>query len=131
MNFTKEYIELCRNPKIQGLRKELEKEDFIISEYELIRRIYPDYIIKRDDFTWLPTSEQLDNEILNVCRKKFNDNFQYEIGFITSKWYGTIAYWKEYEEYMKDSELMRYATEINEDPLICKLRLLITLLREK
>lgn len=138
MDFTKEYVELCKNNKIQRLKKKLEYGDWVFCDMSsefledgLIQITGPIPKFNSKIFTWLLTSEQLDYEILNICRKKFNDNFQYEIGFITSKWYGTIRYWKEYEEYMKDNELMRYATEINEDPLICKLRLLITLLREE
>jgi hypothetical protein len=122
MNFDKDYIDLCKNPKVQGLRKELEKEDFIISECELIRRINPDYIIKRNDFTWLPTGDQLDQHIIEQLDDGSDYTFIYTNFSKEAGHYNAIVY-----EGGEVKEQIIY----EENPLICKLKLLISLLKEE
>ena len=138
MNFTKEYIDLCKNDKLQGLRKELQHGDWVFFGKPLlflddgvIQVTSPIAKFEDKKIIWLPTSDQLDEIILNICKEKFDGYFQYEMCFITTEWYGTIRYWQKSKEYMKDDELMRYAIKIEENPLICKLKLLISLLKEE
>jgi len=159
MNFTADYISLCKNDKVQGLRKELKTGDwvygglleqtgqvigFMDKDYGVFWVNYEDYGLEgdeisasvnkdtiREDLIWLPTGDQLDYEVLKICRKKFGRYFQYEMCFITTEWYGSISYWKESEEYMKDCQKLRYAIQIKENPLIAKIKLLLSLLESE
>lgn len=134
MNFTKQYIDLCKNPKLQGLRKEIQADDWIYADFsKTYHFVYMADIpnSQRDKVYWLPTGDQLDDEIVKICRKKFGRYFQYEMCFITTEWYGSISYWKESEEYMKDCQKLRYAIQIKENPLIAKLKLLLSLLESE
>jgi len=121
MNFTKEYRELCNNEKIQGLKSKLKYGDWFaendsrgyvgIVENEVRHNefLYQD----RNSIYWLPTGDQLDEEIVKICKEK--------------KWTYRITYTKVCIAYIiQDSH---YSTS-DTNPLIAKIKLLIKLLEE-
>ena len=77
MNFTKEYIELCRGKVIQGLRRDLLTGDVIrfknpVSEIEFVTEellLSREYDFNRNRYIWLPTGDQLDDEIVKICKE--------------------------------------------------------------
>lgn len=81
-NFTKEYVELCKNKKIQKL---CPVSPFFKGDYGGVVKGLPGilsgidrYIFyietdENDDYkqpVWLPYSDQLDDEIIKICRKR-------------------------------------------------------------
>ena len=76
MKFSKEYVNECDCPEIQGLRKELKLYDFYTFEYG--DDLYPtisicvDETLKYKGFIWLPTSGQLDEQIVKL---NYGDNY--------------------------------------------------------
>lgn len=84
--FTKEYIAECDCKKIQDLRIEIKENDYIstLKDYFAILCYYPEPINNlRDNYIWIPSGDQLDEEIKNILDKKLplheRDyyNFQY------------------------------------------------------
>lgn len=92
-NFTPEYIELCKNSKVQGLKEKLKLSDNVCiadikgsDVYTIIFasvRYGEDYyrIVKsekdkfyrcgfRNKFIWLPTGDQLDEEITKISSER-------------------------------------------------------------
>ena len=134
MNFTKEYIELCKNEKIQGLREEFEVLDRYTARLltnksvpEFAERIGMDSFIyvdeyglddetDREDCIWLPTGDQLDDEIVKICKDKKRS---YELCYTTyDKWTCWIY----------TSEGYGVMNTVEDNPLIAKIKLLIKLL---
>ncbi len=131
MNFIKEYIELCKNEKVQGLRPELEYGDWVDGGKPLLflgEEYYcNDSLVFFEDkpkYIWLPTGDQLDDEIVNIAGYK--------------GWYYTACYYPddyEYEiliEYEDDDMCLNSLHRShNKNPLIAKIEILIKLLEAK
>ena len=132
MNFTKEYIKECDCREIQGLRKEeLNKGDYAEVNYDTVHftaiavqtgRFYntSDYYW-RHQYIWLPTSGQLDDEIVKICIK---ENYYYDI--TRSK--GDEALWEAGVGEWADEEEGNLFSEVDHNPLIAKIKLLKQLL---
>jgi len=100
--FTAEYIELCKNLKLQKLVKS--KKIHIFS------------------------GDQLDEEIIKICKKKDWDTFWYTFEINWHRNYtAKIEYYNDLirVEHLKN-QISSY--EENSNPLICKLKLLLELL---
>jgi hypothetical protein len=166
MNFTPDYISLCKNEKVQGLRpfmfgweiveKGIHKyvsyssiewfyiEDKIIGNgvcqigapqpYGSTALEYTDYYVykhgvpisgsisKYSTTIWLPTSDQLDQYIIEQLDDGSDYTFIYTNFSKEAGHYNAIVY--------EGGEVKEQITgEIN--PLICKLKLLISLLEEE
>jgi len=113
--FTKEYIELCKDKRVQELRPELERGDW----YELHGLIFllANLHGSRQKITWLPTGDQLDEEIIKIADKH---NAEYgAIRLKAKKWrvfYGCYVRTENFE---------------HDNPLIAKIKLLLQLLNTK
>ena len=131
MNFTKDYIELCKDKRIQELRSELKNFDYCIvietkniglyKDFKMIACLPTDkgfHSINREMFLFLPNGDQLDEEIIKICKENM--------------WgYETIFEYQTY--YLKVFEIDDRANDItnnvcNDNPLIAKIKLLIQLL---
>lgn len=110
----KEYIELCKNKKIQGLRPELNYGDWYIADEQEEYRVYTGRLFSRYD--WLPTSGQLDEEIVKFCTNNYWYNLNYDTGGYSA-------------EYGRDDITDYRFVTIN--PLIAKIKLLIKLLESE
>ena len=84
MNFTKEYIQECDCKEIRGLKKEFEFGDwyraysFEPAIWDLATADMRPPKIYKDDI-WLPTGDQLDDEIVKICEK--DHDYDYELYF--------------------------------------------------
>ena len=130
MNITKEYIELCKNPKVQGLRPELIHFDFYSDDPPHSIGIWSCEAIKkysgnRKTILWLPTGDQLDQCIVDICKRH---NLDYQVG-TTKKpnywWWVTIT------SRVGDPDENIVMVEAEENPLIAKLKLLLSLLESE
>lgn len=116
-NFTKKYIELCKNEKIQELRPEWQMGDFMYYFDGTIDVMHP----KLDNGTpiWLPTGDQLDEEIIKICKEK--------------EYYYTISYSFAEQDYLWTTivtpEKQSPIITNNSNPLIAKLKLLLQLMQ--
>jgi hypothetical protein len=116
MNFTKKYIKECDCEEIQGLRKvSLEYGDwYCMLDYSgtWVGRKYrttEDLMwINRNEYTWLPTGDQLDEEIIKIIK----DN-------------------RDYSHNDEERNYWTLHTINNSNPLIAKIKLLKQLLEEK
>jgi hypothetical protein len=119
MNFTKEYIELCMNEKIQGLRPTTSHGDWFYGE-KRCPQVTKLNGTKFSGCIWLPLSHQLDEEIIKICKEKGYTYFNY------------YAYCDDYDfvgEITNPNELTtNYLKEVNTNPLIAKIKLLLQLL---
>jgi hypothetical protein len=134
MNFTKEYISLCKNNKVQELRPdEVEIGDWYIDPnyymaekepllcgVEYIGFIPTDTIMHRDKVIWLPTGNQLDEEIIKICRKKR--------GLYEFKYYSKLNL---YTAEIMFTAASNFVETSKGNPLIAKLKLLIQLLGDE
>lgn len=71
--FTKEYIKECDCEEIQGLRKEFGEDDcFIGKKFADINNWHRGSLSElwRERYIWLPTGDQLDEIIWNICNEK-------------------------------------------------------------
>ena len=114
-NFTPDYIELAK--KVQELKPELKEMDIICNKAGKILSIPSAPIVNlyRDYWCWLPTGDQLDEEIVKTMSK--HKHYVY-----------TVNYWFEQKMYsvIIDGSILR--EESNPNPLIAKIKLLIQLL---
>jgi hypothetical protein len=132
-NFTKEYIAECDCEEIQGLRPKLEHGDWYyhINEIYLIRNGYSEFFnrVVRKNTTWLPTGDQLDEEIVKICKE---NDYEYTCEYFN--WIGKDYYdwhlviWGEPDEDEARDKLIELE---DSNPLIAKIRLLKHLLREQ
>lgn len=146
MNYTKEFIELAKNKRVQELRPEpnLIQGDWVFNNfrkdisfinyiclvgsttlnYGLYSKNYAgigttDPISQtREDLIWLPTGDQLDEEII----KRLNEHEFYEVYFEPN--ICIVSYDSEDLDFKK-------ITFSNPNSLIAKIKLLIALLEEK
>lgn len=122
MNFSKEYIELCKGKEIQELRKELQKHDWYCQEntfnipHTLPHGIMLDKEIRKDYF-WLPTGDQLNNEIERICKGK------------KRTYYFISDYDDNYYAEVKQTYRVIYSKS-DHNPYIAKIKLLKALLKE-
>ena len=116
MNFNKEYIELCKCTEIQELRPILQRGDWAtIAKFEPIW-FGSEYLNK--DYTWLPTGDQLDEEIVKICKE---NEFEYRIDCGFTNDFATAVEVYNFEEKIMEIELW------DDNPLIAKIKLLIQL----
>ena len=126
MNFTKDYIELCKCKEMQGLRHTYDnnymswtklfkgdwfydygKEDIILAD--------DDYEFETCMIDWLPTGDQLDEEIVKICKpKQWMYQFWYENSF-------------DYHALRIDARKEKCLEFVSDNPLIAKIKLLIQL----
>ena len=125
MNFSKDYIELCKNDKVQELREFLSEGDYCVdidSEHwfeELITHVEWKRIEGR---IWLPTGDQLDQCIVDICKKH---KWFYKVTFYASM--TTCEIFPPEQEY----EIAIHSQDSFNNPLICKLKLLLSLLESE
>jgi hypothetical protein len=123
--FTPEYIELAKNSKVQGLRPELEHGDYYFyrSNNEDFQSFWATVIkVKKGVGTiWLPTGDQLDQEIIKICHSD-------------ERLFGR-PYWQNYNPFLDNYVVAisgeygrNFAFGENANPLIAKISLLIQLL---
>jgi hypothetical protein len=128
MNFTKDYISLCKNEKVQGLRPEFYTGDVIYMSYVNQWQIVSYDIDKTkslprfEGWVWLPTGDQLDQHIIEQLDDGSDYTFIYTNFSKEAGHYNAIVY-----EGGEVKEQIIY----EENPLICKLKLLISLLKEE
>ena len=121
MNFTKEYIELCKCKEIQGLQDGLYAGDkyynldFYVFE---ISTALEDSFSRNSSFIWLPTGDQLDEEIVKICKE---NEFEYRIDCGFTNDFATAVEVYNFEEKIMEIELW------DNNPLIAKIKLLIQL----
>ena len=147
MNFTKEYIKECDCREIQGLRPILKMFDFVYSKNWKLCNVYFHHITAtegegyqiyqyfgedlyplskfqtRQELICLPTSDQLDDEIVKICKK--SDDIDSFIGYCT--WYDINSGY--FQAYIETAGSDYFFEEIN--PLIAKIKLLKALLKEQ
>ncbi len=113
-NFTKDYIELAKDKRIQGLRAEWQMGDFMYYSDGTIDVMHP----KLDNGTpiWLPRGDDLDREICKICDNYWSYKTEH---FLT--WYTSVS------KHTCYSEEIIYITN-NVNPLIAKIKLLLQLL---
>ena len=130
MNFTKEYIKECDCKEIQGLDEAYEcGNHYYIDDGQVWAGEYPSgvdsgcFILGHkekeghfSDRTWLPTGDQLDDEIVKICEEGTYYEFYYD------KSYG-------YEANFVSDDNKRYS-HVNTNPLIAKIKLLKVLFKE-
>ena len=142
--FTKEYIKECSCGEIKKLRPQLDVYDFcilnnsledysfengllkefILTTYEgIVKRLSPNFT--REDLIYIPTGDQLDEEIIKILKDKY-EYYKWEyiikccwIGRSHTNWSCTL-----YDENHGDM-----FTEIDSNPLIAKIKLLKQLLK--
>jgi len=122
--FTKEYIELAKDKRIQGLRATVEDLKMGDYFYDISIQHNPIFIIGRNDkawcrpeITWLPTGDQLDGAIV-----KLNPDYSCRHFYSTSKsmwlWYAT-------------TNIEPYIIFENTNPLIARINLLLQLIGDE
>jgi len=123
MKFDPEYIKLCKNPLIQGLRDKLKKGDWYRAENEEITLTHYGLgtILAGVAYIWLPTGDQLDDEI----KKKACGDW-YMVDFRKDH-YGK---WGCHVEDYSNTAMVIIHEEDDSNPLIAKIKLLIQLLKE-
>ena len=140
MNFTKEYINECDCPEIQGLKPKLEYADwyavrgnkgiFMVTvgynefsnRYSRKDRVW----LPTKDRVWLPTSGQLDEEIVKICKHNL---WLYKVVYGLAEDEKEFGY--DIEVYNADGLYWHdIAISYNTNPLIAKIKLLKELLNE-
>ena len=124
MNFSKEYIKECDCGEIQGLSENLEYGNWYSNKREV--RMVMTYgsltntnKMVREASIWLPTGDQLDEEIVKICVNKWWDySFSFECDAEVDKYYAEIG----------EGNAILFANS-NTNPLICKIKLLKQLLQ--
>lgn len=131
MNFTKEYIKECDCKEIQGLRKYLEFGDFTTwsnsPEKHIDTWVYHNADKERYHLVlWLPTGDQLDDEIVKICKEK---DYKYEIGYCPILEYKVTVEVSSFKG-LGFGYIMVFE-KFNINPLIAKIKLLKQLLKEQ
>jgi len=89
--FTKEYVDLVKNKKVQGLRPELKPGDYLLDEdgdVLLVCMAKDGYYFSfsgerlifssKDNVTYIPDDKFLDKEILKICAEK---DYYYQVDY--------------------------------------------------
>lgn len=147
MNISKEYIELCKNEKVQGLRPELRTYDYYYFYYPCINKEAPpatgvsivieeypgqsyEFNKQRNNNYWLPTGDQLDEEIVKIIDSisdEGNRHFEFNYLPLNKTFYCAFHYdicCENNEDYKGNPIIELWDT----NPLIAKIKLLISLL---
>lgn len=115
MNFSKEYINECDCPEIQGLKNgKIDKGDWWVEEGGMPDTARNECFL-RSGILWLPTGDQLDEEIVKICE---DSNGSYD------------TYYKNKSLIVFYNDEGKSITQDNPDPLIAKIKLLKELLNE-
>lgn len=118
MNFTKEYIELCKCKEIQGLRNKFHRGDWYRYPNGKTYRLIDKWQLSeydRNRVIWLPTGDNLDEEIVKICKpKRWMYQFWYEDSF-------------DYHALKIDARKDIDTEYVSDNPLIAKIKLLIQL----
>lgn len=125
MNFTKEYIDLCKNDKLQGLKEFLSEGDYCIdiNKEHWVEELITDVEWRRTESRiWLPTGDQLDEAIVKICKKH---KWFYKVTFYASM--TTCEIFPCEQEY----EIAIHSQDSFNNPLIAKLKLLLSLLESE
>jgi hypothetical protein len=125
--FSKEYIELCKCKKVQELRKDLAIGDWVYYVYSNeIHLVNPDWHFGifelNNDEIWLPTGDQLDQEIVKICKEKDGSSYQFDYSYRKCPNRFFIPYVATVESRGNRFEFK------DTNPLIAKIKLLISLL---
>lgn len=125
MNFTKDYISLCKNDKVQGLRPEFYLNEWFY-DVEMNAVICNVESFKKHKLFWLPETKQVDTIICDRLSNMSRDgeDLTYEITVSFSE--GSMSAWQVVVG-NRDS----YHEELNVDLNLAKLKLLISLLEEE
>ena len=146
MNFDKDYIELCKCKEVQELRPEMQPLDYGFDNWSVggevwlvksnfyngsylfnFNKIINEITREKKHIVWLPTGDQLDEEIIKVCKER---NGYYQFDFTDNPY--ANEYYKNYVA-LVDTTKPRQNIEIKDkdNPLICKIKLLAQLLKEQ
>ena len=112
--FTPEYIALCNNKEIQGLRPNIKMYDHISpvekpnperADADFKEDI--DFFInkRRNNYIFLPNGDQLDEEIVKICEKNF--------GFLNWNYETTCGF-----NYEKEIQYYALITDNNDRPIV-------------
>jgi len=141
--FTKKYIREADCKEIQDLRKELRPFDFICDSepnnlvfymerlvFKCLQFVSPIFLHEinehRESYTWLPTGDQLDEEIVKICEKKgIVYIFRFNPFVVKNK------YRVETEGETTEKILTKWSYNKSDNPLIAKIKLLKQLLEAK
>jgi len=136
-NFTKEYIKECDCGEIQNMKNNLERDGKYMLQFNEgdwlqnrdSKKIHVAYQMvweNRQFYIWLPTGDQLDNEIVRGCRKLYK-YFSYQVNFEED---GSCSVWliNCRKKNLDDKGIGEYF--FNSNPLIAKIKLLKALLKE-
>ena len=120
--FTKEYIKECDCEEIKGLRKDC----WIYGDYISFNRNKPRLVITEvesilEEEIFIPRSDQLDEEIIKICKIGYNYNSSY--------CQATKTYVSYIEPDYPDKELTEEITVYGDNFLIAKIKLLKELLK--
>ena len=124
-NFTKDYIELAKDKRVQELRHKLQEGDWIVDGgFYQPRVMIANIEHTRKLYIWLPLSHQLDEEIIKILKYIIENNgtellYRFEYTTNGREFLGEILYPDDFERVKSQSDL---------NPLICKLKLLLELL---
>jgi len=124
--FTKEYIAECDCEEIQKSKHKLQYGDWVYSlrlngEMTIWATIIPQGRKKDNNETWLPTGDQLDEEIIKIFKTGYNYNSSY--------CQATKTYVSYIEPDYPDKELTEEITVYGDNFLIAKIKLLKELLK--
>lgn len=142
--FTKQYIKECDCKEIQGLKYPLMEYDAVYEKpcggiyrvrFHIIEKghnnfnqfgftVSPTYS-DRNNYIWLPTGDQLDEEIIKICKKI---KYDYNIGTAKKPDYGWWAQINEREPIDEDEDIV--IVKVNRNPLIAKIKLLKELIND-
>ena len=132
MNFTKEYIKKCDCREIQKLRPDIKLYDWVNTDKGIgtCSGFTPDLFcissvnihehFERKKLIWLPTGDQLDDEIVKICNKV---DCTYHVNY--------SPYDREWIIYTDNNDEIEHIPQVvNSNPLIAKIKLLKELLKE-
>ena len=124
--FTKEYIKECDCKEIQGLKKfEIGDWFSIDGKIELLFANNLQYVPTEAKVLWLPTGDQLDEEIVKICKKK---KYTYFVAYSYGSEYQCDATVSNPMVFNSDKEYS-ISCELKVNPLIAKIKLLKQLIK--
>ena len=121
MNFTKDYIELAKDKRIQELKSTTSHGDWFCGE-KRCPQVTKLNGTKFGDCIWLPTGDQLDEEIVRICKTVDGGGFIFDYGYrkYPNKFYKSFS--------VKVGIGGKEFKVEDDNPLIAKLKLLLELL---
>lgn len=135
--FTKQYIELAKDKRVQELRLIFQYGDAVLWErfessktkkqthdLDYLGQLTIDFVRDRTrDDIWLPLSHQLDEEIIKICQKESKNGEDLDYYFAVSFSDGCVSQF-EASIHNRDCE----HDELDDNPLVAKIKLLLELL---